>query len=972
MTNFSRINNITGWLIFFVSALLYLLTMESTVSLWDCGEFISAAGKLEVGHPPGAPFYLMLARVFSLFAFEKDTAAICINALSALASAFTVLFLFWTITHLARKIVSGENTISRGKAALIISSGATGALAFAFSDTFWISATEAEVYALSSLFTALVFWCILKWEDDQGKYAHRWLVLIAYLMGLSIGIHLLNLLAIPAIGMVVYFRYRNPTFGGTIIALLFSFLLLGMVLYLFIPGTVRVAAAFEIFSVNSLHFPVNSGLVIFIVVVIYSLLFIAWKAHRKGRSVVNIFLLCFSVMLIGYTSYSMIVIRAMANPPLNTGNPSDVFSLLAYLNRDQYGDRPLLYGQYYNAPVLKVKENAGTFSPQNGEYKEAPSRRSVVYDNRFMTFFPRMYSSNPNHIEVYKSWGTIKGKPVEVERNGKTEIVLKPNFLDNLEFFFKYQVGYMYLRYFLWNFAGKQNDMQGNGGILKGNWISGFDILDRWMIGPQNELPGYLKKNKGKNRYFLLPLLLGIAGLVFHLKRNRRYGFVVGLLFLLTGLAIVVYTNQTPLQPRERDYVYVGSFYAFSIWIGIGVLWLFNLWHRKFNFKRSAIIAVLISFTIPAIMFVQNFDDHNRGGRKIVRDIAYNYLNSCEKNAILFTTGDNDTYPLWYLQEVEGIRTDVRVVNLMLLNAPWYIDQMKQKTNHSEPLPVSLKTHQYRYGKRNWVNVGRGTEPISIQEAIGIITDDSLDNSRGSAVPEIPSGIIRLSNISDSVIMHLPGSYLSKNEIIVMDIIARLNPTRPVYFNSPGQRGIIGLDKNLQLQGYTYKVIPELSDIENGWFGKIKTQEQYDLLMNKLHWSTWKENPCYLDDHIRNMLAIMKVRQNFARLSLALSAEMDYTRAQEVADRVMQIMPVDVVPYDHYCVLIAEAYYRAGAWEKGDEIVKGYLAQLHEELDFFKKLSPWMKGWVSTERSNALYYEEKLKKMLKDFKRDIN
>jgi hypothetical protein len=662
----------------------------------------------------------------------------------------------------------------------------------------------------------------------------------------------------------------------------------------------------------------------------------------------------------------------LANPPLNTGNPSDVFSLLAYLNRDQYGDRPLLYGQYYNAPVLKVKENASSYRPQDGEYKETPTRRTVVFDKRFLTFFPRMYSSNTNHIEVYKSWGTIKGKPVEVEKpDGTKEMVLKPKFSDNLEFFIKYQVGYMYLRYFMWNFAGKQNDMQGNGGILKGNWISGFDFLDRWMIGPQNALPGFLKKNKGKNRYFLLPLLFGIVGMIFHFRRSRRYGFVIGLLVLLTGLAIVLYTNQTPLQPRERDYIYVGSFYAFSIWIGLGVLWLFHFIHKKVNFKVSVISVAMASMTIPTLLFVQNFDDHNRNGRKIVRDIAYNYLNSCEKNAILFTTGDNDTYPLWYLQEVEGIRTDVRVVNLMLLNAPWYIDQMKFKTYLSDPLPVSLEPHQYSYGKRNWVNIRSGTDPITIQEAIGYISNDSFIQSSSSKIPYLPSKSILLNSHSSPVVINLPGSYLSKNEMIVMDILTNFNWTRPVYFNSPGQKGIIGLENYLQLQGYSYKLIPEFSKNEDNWYGKINTQEQYELLMNKLSWNSWKRNESYFDDHIRNMLAIMKVRQNYARLSLALSAEGDFTKAIEVTDRVMEIMPPEIVPYDRYCVSIAEAYYSAGAWEKGDKVASEYLSQLREELEYFEILSPWMRGWVNTERSNALYYKEKLEKMLKELKREI-
>lgn len=946
MNTFSRINNITGWIIFSLSAALYFFTMEPTVSLWDCGEFISAAYKLEVGHPPGAPLYLMIARIFSLIAPDKSYVAMCVNSLSALASSFTVLFLFWTITQLARRIFKEKEAKDMWYVLKIVGCGVVGAMSFCFSDSFWFSATEAEVYALSSLFTALVFWCVLKWEDDHGKYANRWLVLIAFLMGLSIGIHLLNLLAIPAIVMIYYFRNYSTEKKKTVLALFLSFVLLLGVLYLIIPGTVKLASFIELVFVNLMHLPVNSGLAFFVVFAVFSFIFLSWLAHRKGKTILNILFLGLAVMLIGYSSYAMIVIRANANPPINTGEPTNVFSLLSYLNRDQYGNRPLIYGQNFNAPLVRSNAVANSYVLDNGKYVKK-SAESYSYDRNYFTLFPRMYSSNSNHIEVYKNWGSVqtvkKTKP-----DGSYEKVLNPTFADNFQFFISYQLGYMYLRYFLWNFAGKQNDMQGNGGIIKGNWISGFDFIDQWMIGPQRWLPDYLKNNPGRNRYFLLPLILGIGGMIYHFSRSRRYFLSVLLLFIFTGIAIVVYTNQTPLQPRERDYVYVGSFYAFCIWMGLGVLWIINLLSKKLQPAQAVVTGTAIAMVIPAFMFSQNFDDHNRNGRLIARDIARNYLNSCEPNAVLFTAGDNDTYPLWYLQEVEGIRTDVRVINLMLLNAAWYGNQQRKRTYSSAPLPLTLSTETYT--ERYWFQTLNNDHPVSVFDAL-----KSIENNGN-----IPSQKLYLISYADSVVFTLPKSNLARNELLVLDLLSGSGWNRPINFTTPGY-GTIGLDNYLRLDGFAYKLIPEKTPKQNSFYGKIETERLYVSLMNDSAWSEQKNNIGLMDDHVRNMLSIMRVRQNYARLAITLIEEGNKDKAVNVLDRVMDVFPPSKVPYDHYCINIAEAYLKSEAREKGLRIIHEYEKQLKQELFFYSKLPVWMKSWTAREKSQTIYYLEKLK-----------
>jgi len=758
MKEYKLINNIAGWIAFLIAAVTYLLTMEPTASFWDCGEFIATAYKLEVGHPPGAPLFMLLGRFFSLFTSDPESVAMMINALSALASAFTILFLFWTITHLARKmIVKIGEEMDMAKMISVIGAGMVGALAYTFSDTFWFSAVEGEVYALSSLFTAVVFWAILKWENVADEpHADRWIIFIAYLMGLSIGVHLLNLLAIPAIVFVYYFRKYKPDVKGIIITSVLGIVILGLVQYGIVQGLVKVAAQFELIFVNDFGLPFYSGVFGFLILLIASLGFGMYFTQFKNKPILNVIffsiasillgipffsgstavsviavlltiagayllankqkllntiLLVFTVILLGYSTFATIVIRSLANPPMDENNPENIFSLLDYLNREQYGDRPLFYGQYYSAAVIGTEEGSPKYypDPETGKYKLYSHKIEVEYSPELQTIFPRMYDNDPSHIKEYEKWGGVKGRKVMatvVSRDPETgertlvqKMVVKPTFLENLQYFFKYQVGHMYLRYFMWNFAGRQNDIQGHGGFFNGNWISGIPALDAGRTGPTASMTEEMKNNPGRNVYYLLPLILGLIGFFVHFNLHNKDAVIVSLLFFFTGIAIVIYLNQYPLQPRERDYAFAGSFYAFTIWIGLGIISLFNLARKYISPKTGAIASTVIGLLMaPVIMAVQNWDDHDRSGRYTARDFAKNYLDSCEPNAVIFTNGDNDTFPLWYVQEVEGYRTDVRVINLSLLNTDWYIDQMKRAAYDSEAVPFGLTHDQYRQG----------------------------------------------------------------------------------------------------------------------------------------------------------------------------------------------------------------------------------------------------------------------------------
>ena len=730
--NYKRTNIIAGWVAFLVAAIVYLLTIPPTTSFWDCGEFIATAYKLEVCHSPGSPLFMIIARIFTMFSVDPSNAALMVNAMSALASAFTIMFLFWTITHLSQKIIAKEGELTDGRYWVILGSGFVGAWAYMFTDTFWFSAVEGEVYALSSLFTAVVFWAILKWENIADQpYANRWIILIAYLIGLSIGVHLLNLLAIPAIVFVYYFRRYKTTKVGVLAAAAISLVILGAIMYLIIPYTVEFAAFFDRIFVNSFGLPFKSGVVAFAILLIAAVIYGIWYTHKKGKVVLNTLILGVTVIIIGYSSYAMTVIRSNANPPMDQNNPEDLFSLLSYLNREQYGDRPLMYGQYYSAPVVDSKDKF-TYRKSGDKYEKYSNGIEYIYDDRFSTIFPRMYDSDADHVREYKKWGEVEGTPITVAEG---DVRIKPTFGENLRFFRDYQIGWMYFRYFMWNFVGRQNDIQGHGEPGNGNWISGFSFIDN-RLGDQQDLPDHLANHNARNTYYFLPLLLGLIGLFYHYKKHKKDFWVVMMLFILTGIAIVVYLNQYPLQPRERDYAYPGSFYAFAIWIGIGVLAIYELLNKISNQKVAAVAATVVSLVaVPGILGSENWNDHDRSKRYTARDFAYNYLNSCEDNAILFTNGDNDTFPLWYLQEVEEERTDVRIICLPYLSTDWYINQMKRKAYKSDPVPFSMDNPKYKTGVRDYLII-RNRPDLFLNERYDIFESEFI-NTFNSIMDEL-------------------------------------------------------------------------------------------------------------------------------------------------------------------------------------------------------------------------------------------
>jgi hypothetical protein len=963
-------NNLLGWLVFAVAAITYILTSEATASLWDCSEFIATAFKLEVGHPPGAPLFVLMARVAGFFAGPNIAlVARMVNYLSAFMSAFTILFLFWTITHIAKKLAVKDNEYSKTAMAIILGSGLVGALAYTFSGTFWFSAVEGEVYASSSFFTAIVFWAMLKWESvADDKYANRWIILIAYLMGLSIGVHLLNLLTIPAIVLVYYFRKFTFSWKGLVIALAISFTLLGIVMYGIIQGLIVVASWFELLFVNSFGMPFNSGVVFYALLIIALLVFGLYYSYKHNKAILNTAILAVAVVLIGYTSYAMIVIRSNAGTPLNENQPDNVFSLLSYLDREQYGDRPLFYGQYYNAPVEDYKETSPMYAPVNGHYEVVGHQYDVKYDSRFMTFFPRMYSSDPNHAEIYKDWADIKGTPVDVTDNGKNHTVFLPTFGENLKFFFKYQVGYMYMRYFLWNFAGRQNDMQGNGGILKGNWITGIRFVDERLIGNQEHIPPSYKNVPSRNVYYFLPLFLGIIGLLYVFDKSRRYFLITVLLFFMTGLAIVLYLNQTPLQPRERDYAYAGSFYAFAIWIGLGVLAITTYFkQKKGTFARAILITAGCLILVPGIMAKENWRDHDRSGRYTTRSFAYNYLNSCAPNAILFTFGDNDTFPLWYLQEVEGIRTDVRVVNTMLLSADWYIDQMKRKCYLSDTLPITFKSAKYLGDKLSRVYlIDRIQDSIPLSDAIDFVESDSpqtktiegyserLDYIPGRKfyIPVNKKEVLRNGTVLEKdakliekdVRFKLKGNGIDKSELITMDILAHNNWKRPVYFIASNMEGTLGLDDYFQLEGFAFRLVPIKTKF-NGMLncGRINTDLMYHNLMEKFDYGRMNAPDVYLDYFHLNTLQVMRFRNNFARLAEALIKENRRDSAIKVLDKCVSLASPPQVPDDLNTISIAKAYFAAGDSVKGLNITRVYSTTLINEMDYFMSLRPGLR-----------------------------
>jgi hypothetical protein len=1044
MKKYRLINNITGWVIFAVALITYLLTIEPTASLWDCGEFIASAYKFEIGHPPGSQVFMVLARFFSLFAGgNASNVAAMVNSMSAIASAFTILFLFWTITHLARKIlVKEESRFNTARIIAIMAAGVVGALAFTFSDSFWFSAVEGEVYATSSLFTAAVFWAILKWEDSADeKYADRWIILIAFLMGLSIGVHLLNLLALPAIVLVYYFRKFEFSWKGFLLSLAASFVILALLMWGILPGLVKISSGFDLFFVNKLGLPPNTGMlfhgIILVAVFVLSVrvsfnseistknnlingiaaitaLFftgiwlvsgssfinillllaisgITWYIASKYRVVLNTLLTSVMVILIGYSTIAIIMIRASVNTPLNENNPSNPVSLLYYINREQYGQRPLVRGAYYNAPVIEYKDGKPVYALEKGKYIITHHDIERVYDERFITLFPRMWSDQPDHPEVYKQWGGTKGISLQViDQEGQKSLVKKPKFSENLRFMFRYQYGYMYFRYFMWNFSGKQNDTQGTGGAFSGNWITGIKFLDEPRLGT-SDLPPDLKNDTSRNKYFLLPFLLGIAGLFYQLNRDNKNWGIIMLLFIMTGIAIIFYLNQYPNQPRERDYAYAGSFYFYSVWIGLGALALFELFSKLTGEKIAAPVAGLLCFfTVPVIMGSQNWDDHDRSGRYLARDVAFNYLESCAPNAILFTNGDNDTFPLWYAQEVEGKRTDVRVCNLMLLNTDWYIDQMKRKVYESDPLPVSLPVKKYYDGINNQVYIFEKTkDPVDISTVIDWVNSDNkgtkLQVSASEVLDIIPTRTIRIpvdakkvlasgtvkpedsAKIVPYIDIRLKGSSILKSQLIVLDILAHNNWERPIYYVTGYHNDALGLENYFQLEGLAYRLVPIRSE-NKSWldYGRVDTKILYDNIMNKFVWGGANDEKVNIDYNHKRTIMVIKARLNFARLSKALSGEGKNEKAIEVLDNCMKIFPLERIPYDPYVPDIIDAYFAAGSTDQAVKATNDLCNHYYEQLDYFLKQRPYLISSAEYEIQSAIQYTSRVASICMD------
>ena len=922
---FKNLNTCMAWLVFAIAAIVYGLTVEPTASLWDCPEFIACGYKLEIGHPPGAPVFMLAANLFSQLASDPSHVALMVNLLSALLSAGCIFFLFLTVTHLSRKLICpiSDGEMSIPQVITTEACGMVGALAYTFSDTFWFSAVEAEVYAFSSFLTALMFWLILKWESEMDKPGStRWIVLIAYITGLSIGVHLLCLLCLPAMSLVVYFRRaKRVTWMGMLKALIAGGLLIGVILFSLIPGVVKLGGWFELLFTNVLGCPYNTGLICYILLLTGTIVIAYYKVKRRT---VRLSLACLLMMLIGYSSYGVIFIRANAQTPMCENAPDNIFSLGSYLNREQYGKTPLFYGPAYCSEIDRVaegeylvprqKEGKAVYRPVADSTKQEYEvvRHDIDYLYKNNMYFPRMHSSR--HTKAYEDWlGNVEKK------DGV------PTAAENLRFFLSYQVNFMYWRYFLWNFVGRQNNIQGHGEVEHGNWITGFRWIDDWLLGcDTSKLPSDLKENKGRNVFYGLPLLLGLVGMLWQWRKGRerqRVGepcsgigkqqfLVVMLLFLMTGLAIVVYLNQTPLQPRERDYAYAGSFYAFAIWIGMGV----GMISEKVRVKSAkyatlmAVLSAIACLLVPIQMASQTWDDHDRSGRYTCRDFGANYLNSMQREGhpIILTNGDNDTFPLWYNHEVEGVRTDTRVVNMEYLQTDWYIDQMKRPAYDSPPLPISLSHEDYKEGRMEYVPID--TDSIAIGPAT-----ISLKGKQG----------------------------LFKNELMVLDMLLQANWERPVYMSiSMGSDILPFLRDHLILEGLAYRISPTATT------QMIDVERLYDNIMHRFRYGGLSTKGIYVDEDIRRMANTHQLIMGVLIDSLLQRG--DLKRAVNVCHKWQKEMPQENVPYTEYALSMARCYYMAHQPEKGDEIVSSLLRRSDEWLS-------WINTIKFSRRAGSLY-----------------
>ena len=954
--NYSKINNAIGWICFAIAAITYILTLEPSVSFWDCGEFIASALKMQVVHQPGAPLFLMIERFFSIFAFgDKMKIAYFMNLGSAIASAATILFLFWTITALAKKIlVKGKEEISNSTLISIMGAGVVGALAYTFSDSFWFSAVEAEVYALSSLFTAIVFWAILKWEAiaDEPR-ADRWLLFIAYIMGLSIGIHLLNLLTIPALAFVYYFkREAKPTTSGIFKTFGIGVLILAVIQYGIIQYLVKFGAYFDLFFVNTLGLGFGTGVLFFAILLIGGLVWGIRYSIKHQKKILNLALLSTTLIIFGYGSFAMIIIRAQAKPNLNNSNPDNAFSFLSYLNREQYGDRPLLTGPNYNTipkytdEGYPVVDTGGKIYRKGAEkYEVAGIKQETVYGitERFpdslkrlqkTVLFPRMYSDDARHADYYKDWMKLGDQDV-------------PTVFDNIGFFASYQLDFMYLRYFAWNFIGRQNEDQGQGSYYEGRSLSGIKPLDAMFLGDQTNLPPSIKESNSYNRFFALPFILGILGALWHFKRNPKDGGIIGLLFICTGIAIVLYLNQKPIEPRERDYAYVGSFYAFAIWIGLGVLAIKEWVFAKLSPKTAAVGATVIALGMaPVIMASQGWDDHNRSDKMVAHDIAVSYMESCAPNAILFTYGDNDTYPLWYIQEVEGVRPDIRLVNLSLFDTDWYINGMRRKVHESEPLPITMKESQYVSGVRDYMRYTDANIQgnVELKELVDFLLQGNNDlptkNLKLTVNPQdvISTGTLPASEadkITPALEWRFNKGYITKGTLAMFDILAHNNWKRPVYFCStvPSEQ-FNGLDNYLYSEGLALRLLPlKPGSVEDTGEAPVNLDPMYNHIMNKFKWGNIK-SASYLDSQSTDDVSIFNNMFNSLVSALIKAGRID--DAKKAIKRYDEVMPTKIYSIRMMMGVATRAHnlYTLGETQKANDVIKQSAAYIQKELTY--------------------------------------
>jgi hypothetical protein len=977
---YSKLNNIIGWLVFAIAAFTYLMTIEHTVSLWDCGEFTSCDYKLEIPHPPGAPFYTLLYRLFAIAANPTYSAAsvkmvpIFVNAASAIASAFTILFLFWTITALLTKAaVKDEQNIDRGYIYAILGAGAIGALAYTFSDTFWFSAVEAEVYSMSSFFTAIIFWLALKWERRANEPRNlKWMVLIFYCIGLTIGVHLLGLLVIPAIVLIIYFKkYKNTTLKGALLAMLVGFVALAIVQYGIILYMPLIASQVDLWFVNSLHMPFWVGVIFFYAIILGAAAYGIYWSHKNGRVILNTSLACFIAVVLGFSSYGASVIRSYANPPIDMNNPEDVFSLESYLSREQYGDSYLLYGPYYtaytehaastkNGAAIWTKYTTTTNGKEETKYVKTGYKYNYEFPSQYMTLFPRMFNGTmDNYISGYRYWGDVQND--------------KPTFKNDLLFFFRYQIGYMYWRYFAWNFIGRQNDIQGLfGEFTHGNWMTGIGFIDDKILGlgPQNNLPDYLADNKARNPLYALPFILGLLGLFYQYKRDKNNFFIVAVFFFMTGLAIELYLNMPSTQPRERDYAFVGSFYVYAIWIGMGVMWIYDKLRTKVNGPTAAFVATGITLVlVPCIMAAKEWNDHDRSKRTASRDYGVDYLQSCAPHAVLFTNGDNDTYPLWYAQEVEGIRDDVRIINLSLFGTDWYVNQMRRPINHAPALSFTLTPastlgwEALPYEESLVENLNIDTKQYqNIFDVLNFVASSDpatkAQTQEGETVPFLPSKKLRIpvnrraaiasgtvrpqdtGFIVDHIDVDLTGNFIPKNTIMLFDFIATNQWKLPIYFStsSVSKEDFMNLGPYMQQEGLCERLVPVMYPgmPQNDETRRVASDVMYNNMMNKFEWGMLDKKPVFVDYVLSNQSKYMRL--TFHTLARQLLNENQNQKAIAVCDKAFAVVPNDNVTFNYYNTLLADVYYKAGDANKGKKWMTIMVDMANKELSYYAKV----------------------------------